>query len=229
MTSDSLRGGAQGIPTSRYILPNFSERTTNGTREYNPYGKLFEERVVFLGTEVDDTTANDVMTQIICLEFLDPDRDISLYINSPGGSFNALTAIYDTMQFVKPDIQTVCLGQANSVAAVILAAGTAGKRMVLPHSRVLLCQPSSPVHQGQISDLEIQANELDRARNWIEEVLGKHCNLDAKKVRQDIERDHILTADEAKEYGLVDEVLSPRSLSVKGAVPSADGAGESSG
>ncbi|ANZ14699.1 ATP-dependent Clp protease proteolytic subunit 2 [Streptomyces noursei ATCC 11455] len=144
MTPGSLRGGAQGILTSRYILPNFSERTTNGTREYNPYGKLFEERIVFLGTEIDETAANDTMAQILCLEFLGPDRDISIYINSPGGSFNALTAIYDTMQFVRPEIQTVCLGQANSVAAVILAAGTAGKRMVLPHSRVLLCQPDSP-------------------------------------------------------------------------------------
>ncbi|PNE37724.1 ATP-dependent Clp protease proteolytic subunit [Streptomyces noursei] len=228
MTPDSLRGGAQGILTSRYILPNFSERTTNGTREYNPYGKLFEERIVFLGTEIDETAANDAMAQLLCLEFLDPDRDISIYINSPGGSFNALTAIYDTMQFVRPDIQTVCLGQANSVAAVILAAGTAGKRMVLPHSRVLLCQPDSPVRQGQISDLEIHADELDRARNWIEEVLGKHCNLDAKKVREDIERDHIMTADEAKEYGLVDQVLAPRGNSAKSAATLADGAGGSS-
>ena len=216
MTSDRVRiGGAQGVPTSRYILPNFSERTSQGIREYNPYGKLFEERVVFIGTEIDDTAANDAMAQILCLESLDPDRDISLYINSPGGSFAALTAIYDTMQFVKPDIQTVCLGQANSVAAVILAAGTVGKRMALPHARVLLCQPDSAGRRGQISDLEIQAAELDRTRSWLEEALGKHSNHDPERIRQDIERDYFLTADEAKAYGLVDQVLSLRSITAK--------------
>jgi ATP-dependent Clp protease, protease subunit len=213
MTSPLPRlGAADKAPTGRYVLPHFIERTSQGTREYDPYAKLFEERIVFIGAQIDDTLANDAMAQILCLESMDPDRDISLYINSPGGSFSALTAIYDTMRFVKPEIQTVCMGQANSVAAVILAAGTPGKRMALPHARILIHQPSSPGRQGQVSDLQIQAEELEHTREWLEEVLAKHSGRDSQQIRLDIERDHILTAEEALEYGLVDQVVAPRNI-----------------
>ncbi len=157
---------------NRYVVPRFVERTSQGVREYDPYAKLFEERVIFLGVQIDDASANDVMAQLLCLESMDPDRDISIYINSPGGSFTALTAIYDTMQFVKPDIQTVCMGQAASAAAVLLAAGTPGKRMALPHARVLIHQPSSQTGREQLSDLEIAANEILRMRTQLEEMLA---------------------------------------------------------
>src|ERR671937_2784481 len=161
------------IPTSRYIVPRFVERTSQGYREYDPYNKLFEERIIFLGVQIDDASANDVMAQLICLESADPDRDIIIYINSPGGSFTALTAIYDTMQYVRPDIQTVCMGQAASAAAVLLAAGTPGKRMALPNARVLIHQPSlQGVIQGQFSDLEIQAAEIERMRTLMETTLA---------------------------------------------------------
>jgi ATP-dependent Clp protease protease subunit len=199
------------MPESRYIVPRFTERTSQGVREYDPYAKLFEERVIFLGADVDDTSANDIMAQLICLESLDPDRDISVYINSPGGSFTALTAIYDTMQFVKPDIQTVCIGQAASAAAVLLAAGTPGKRLALPNARILIHQPATQTGRAQVSDLEIQAKEIMRTREQLEAMLAKHCGRDAQQVSQDIERDKILTAEEAVEYGLVDQVLSNRS------------------
>lgn len=197
---------------SRYVVPSFVERTSQGTRELDPYGKLFEERVIFLGNQVDDVSANDVMAQLLCLEAMDPDRDISLYINSPGGSFTAFTAIYDTMQFVKPDIQTVCLGQANSCAAVILAAGTPGKRMALPSARVLIHQPFSQGSQGQVSDLEIQAAEIERLRRLMESVLAEHSQQTLEQISMDVERDKIFTAQEAKEYGLIDHVVSPRTI-----------------
>ncbi|MEV6807962.1 ATP-dependent Clp protease proteolytic subunit [Streptomyces sp. NPDC051129] len=196
----------------RYVVPSFVERTSQGTRELDPYGKLFSERVIFLGHQVDDVSANDIMAQLLCLEAMDPDRDISLYINSPGGSFTALTAIYDTMQFVKPDIQTVCLGQANSAAAVILAAGTAGKRLALPSARILIHQPYSQGSQGQVSDLEIQAAEVERLRVMMERVLAQHTKQPLERISQDVERDKIFTAPEAKEYGLIDHVVMPRSI-----------------
>ncbi|MFJ1758210.1 ATP-dependent Clp protease proteolytic subunit [Kitasatospora sp. NPDC088391] len=194
----------------RYIVPRFVERTSQGVREYDPYAKLFEERIIFLGSQVDDVSANDIMAQLICLESMDPDRDISLYINSPGGSFTALTAIYDTMQFVKPDIQTVCMGQAASAAAVILAAGTPGKRMALPNARVLIHQPYTETGRGQVSDLEIQAKEIFRMREQLETMLAKHSSKDVEQVREDIERDKILTAEESLEYGLIDQIISTR-------------------
>ncbi|RKE19095.1 ATP-dependent Clp protease proteolytic subunit [Streptomyces sp. TLI_171] len=194
----------------RYIVPRFVERTSQGIREYDPYAKLFEERIIFLGSQVDDVSANDIMAQLICLESMDPDRDISLYINSPGGSFTALTAIYDTMQFVKPDIQTVCMGQAASAAAVILAAGTPGKRLALPNARVLIHQPYTETGRGQVSDLEIQAKEIFRMREQLETMLAKHSNKEVDQVREDIERDKILTAEESLEYGLIDQVISTR-------------------
>ncbi|MGP4111653.1 ATP-dependent Clp protease proteolytic subunit [Streptomyces sp. 4N509B] len=196
---------------SRYIVPRFIERTSQGIREYDPYAKLFEERVIFLGVQIDDASANDVMAQLICLESMDPDRDISMYINSPGGSFTALTAIYDTMEFVKPDIQTVCMGQAASAAAVLLAAGTRGKRLALPNARVLIHQPYTETGRGQVSDLEIAAREVQRMRTQLEELLAKHSTRPVEQIRDDIERDKILTAEEAVEYGLVDKIITTRS------------------
>ncbi|WP_031075615.1 ATP-dependent Clp protease proteolytic subunit [Streptomyces sp. NRRL WC-3742] len=198
----------------RYIVPRFVERTTQGIREYDPYAKLFEERIIFLGSQVDDVSANDIMAQLLCLESMDPDREIQMYINSPGGSFTALTAIYDTMQYVKPDITTVCMGQAASAAAVLLAAGTPGKRMALPNARILIHQPYTETGRGQVSDLEIQAREIFRMREQLEEMLSKHSNKSVEQVRDDIERDKILTAEEAVEYGLVDQIISTRKTSL---------------
>ncbi|MGQ0837968.1 ATP-dependent Clp protease proteolytic subunit [Actinokineospora sp.] len=203
------------LPQSRYVLPSFVERTSYGVKESNPYNKLFEERIIFLGVQIDDASANDVMAQLIYLESTDPDRDITMYINSPGGSFTSLMAIYDTMQYVRPDIQTFCLGQAASAAAVLLAAGTPGKRLALPNVRVLIHQPSTEGVYGQVSDLEIQANEIQRVRRLLETTLARHTGRDVDQVRADIERDKILTAEEAKEYGIIDEVLPYRKLSAK--------------
>ena len=201
------------LPQSRYVLPSFVERTSYGVKESNPYNKLFEERIIFVGVQIDDASANDVMAQLLYLESVDPDRDIIMYINSPGGSFTSLMAIYDTMQFARPDVQTYCLGQAASAAAVLLSAGTPGKRFALPNSRILIHQPSMEGAYGQVSDLEIQANEIQRVRRLMETTLAKHTKKSPEEVHTDIERDKILTADEAKEYGIVDEVLSYRKLS----------------
>jgi ATP-dependent Clp protease, protease subunit len=213
MTSFHTPGGAASSPSSRYVLPSFVERTNYGIKESNPYNKLFEERIIFLGAPIDDVVANDVMAQLIVLESTDPDRDIQIYINSPGGSFTALTAIYDTMVYVRPEIQTICMGQAASAAAVILAAGTKGKRFALTNSRILIHQPSGGTEGAmQISDLEIQANEILRMRQLEEEILALHTGQPIEKVRADIERDTILTAEQAKEYGIVDEVITSRKL-----------------
>jgi ATP-dependent Clp protease protease subunit len=195
------------------VLPSFVERTSYGVKESNPYNKLFEERIIFVGVQIDDASANDVMAQLLYLESVDPDRDIIMYINSPGGSFTSLMAIYDTMQFARPDVQTYCLGQAASAAAVLLAAGTPGKRFALPNARVLIHQPAMEGVYGQVSDLEIQANEIQRVRRLMESTLARHTSRSAEQIRTDIERDKILTADEARDYGIVDEVLSYRKLS----------------
>jgi len=200
-------------PQSRYVLPSFVERTNYGIKESNPYNKLFEERIIFLGAPIDDVVANDVMAQLIVLESTDPDRDIQIYINSPGGSFTALTAIYDTMVYVRPEIQTICMGQAASAAAVLLAAGTKGKRFALSNSRILIHQPSGGTEGPmQISDLDIQAREIQRMRELMEEILARHTGQSIETVRADIERDKIFTADQAKEYGMVDEVITTRKL-----------------
>ncbi|WP_022924258.1 ATP-dependent Clp protease proteolytic subunit [Serinicoccus marinus] len=202
-------------PSSRYILPQFEERTSYGTKRQDPYTKLFEDRIIFLGVQVDDASADDIIAQLIVLESQDPDRDILMYINSPGGSFTALTAIYDTMQYIKPDVQTFVIGQAASAAAVLLAAGAPGKRFALPNARVLIHQPAlAGGDYGQASDIEIQANEVLRMRTWLEETWAKHSGRSAEQVQKDIERDKILTAAEAKEYGLVDEVLASRKASL---------------
>nr|WP_218862972.1 ATP-dependent Clp protease proteolytic subunit [Actinopolyspora biskrensis] len=202
-------------PQARYMVPSFTERTTYGVKESNPYYKLFEERIVFLGVQVDDVSANDIMAQLLYLESDDPDREIQLYINSPGGSFTALMAIYDTMQYVRPDIRTACLGQAASAAAVLLAAGTPGKRMALPNARALLHQPATEGIYGQVSDLEIQSNEVQRMRKLMESTLATHTGRSQEQIHQDVERDLILPAEQAREYGLIDEVMPYRKLSNK--------------
>ena len=211
-TPNAAPSAAYTAPSARYILPEFRERSANGERIHNPYTKLFEERIIFLGVQIDDASADDVMAQLLCLESMDPDRDISIYINSPGGSYTAMTAIYDTMQFVKPDIQTACLGQAASAAAVLLAAGTPGKRFALPHSRILIHQPYTE-GGGQGSDIEIQANEILRMRTEMETILSRHTGRTMEQIEQDIERDKILTADQAQEYGIVDSVIASRKAS----------------
>ncbi|MBA8825360.1 ATP-dependent Clp protease protease subunit [Saccharopolyspora lacisalsi] len=201
------------LPNARYNVPSFVERTAYGVKESNPYNKLFEERIVFLGVQVDDISANDIMAQLLYLESDDPDREIQIYINSPGGSFTALMAIYDTMQYVRPDVRTVCLGQAASAAAVLLAAGTPGKRMALPNARALIHQPATEGVYGQVSDLEIQANEIQRMRDLMEQTLANHTGRSKEQIREDIERDKILTAEQARDYGIVDEVMPYRKLS----------------
>ncbi|MBP1325287.1 ATP-dependent Clp protease protease subunit [Leucobacter exalbidus] len=205
-------GGSQlDMPGSRYVLPTFEERTAYGYKRQDPYAKLFEDRIIFLGVQVDDASADDVMAQLLVLESQDPERDITMYINSPGGSFTAMTAIYDTMQYIRPHVQTVCLGQAASAAAVLLAGGTPGKRLALPNARVLIHQPSSGQNgHGQASDIEIQAREILRMREWTEETLSKHSNRTPEEIHKDIDRDKILSAQEALEFGLVDQVLTSR-------------------
>jgi ATP-dependent Clp protease, protease subunit len=211
ITPGDLRSGYTA-PSSRYVLPQFTERTTQGTKTWDPYSKLFEERIIFLGVQIDDASADDVMAQLLCLESMDPDRDISIYINSPGGSYTAMTAIYDTMQFVKPDITTVCLGQAASAAAVLLASGTPGKRHALPHARVLIHQPYTE-GGGQGTDIEIQANELLRMRTEMEGILSRHTGRSVELIQKDIERDKILDASSSVEYGIVDSVIPSRKAS----------------
>jgi ATP-dependent Clp protease protease subunit len=202
-------------PNMSYYIPQWEERTSYGFRRIDPYAKLFEDRIVFLGTPISDDIANAVMAQLLCLESMDPERDIQIYINSPGGSFTALTAIYDTMRFVKPDIQTVCLGQAASAAAILLAAGAPGKRLALPNSRILIHQPYTEGAYGQTSDIEIQANEILRMRELLEAMIAEQTGKTQDEVSRDIERDKILTAESAVEYGLIDAILESR----KGSLP----------
>ena len=210
MNSPHFSGLAPAMPSARYVLPNFEERTPYGYKRQDPYAKLFEDRIIFLGVQVDDASADDIMAQLLVLESQDPDSPITMYINSPGGSFTALTAIYDTMQYIKPQIQTVCLGQAASAAAVLLAAGSPGKRLALPNARVLIHQPAMEGMQGQASDIQIVADEIDRMRAWLEDTISKHSGKPVEQVRRDIERDKILTAPQAAEYGLIDQVLESR-------------------
>ncbi|TFH98328.1 ATP-dependent Clp protease proteolytic subunit [Micrococcus lylae] len=203
---------SQPTPDARYILPQFEERTPYGFKRQDPYAKLFEDRIVFLGSQVDDASADDVMAQLLVLEAMDSERDITLYINSPGGSFTAMTAIFDTMQFIRPEVQTVCLGQAASAAAVLLAAGAPGKRLALPNARVMIHQPAMQGDRGTATDLEIHAQEINRMRVWMEETLASLTDKSAEEVSRDIDRDKFLSAQAALEYGLVDEVLSSRKI-----------------
>jgi ATP-dependent Clp protease, protease subunit len=195
-------------PTMDYYIPQWEERTSYGMRRIDPYTKLFEDRIIFLGTPISDDIANAVMAQLLCLQQMDAERDIEIYINSPGGSFTALTAIYDTMRYIKPDVRTVCLGQAASAAAVILAAGTKGKRLALPNSRILIHQPATEGGYGQSSDIEIQAREILRIRSLMEQMLAEDTGKTTEEVSRDIERDKYLTAEQALEYGIIDEVLT---------------------
>lgn len=209
--SERTRRLAEPRGDYRYILPQFEERTSYGYRTSNPYSKLFEDRIIFLGTPIDDAAANDVMSQLLVLEAMDSERDITIYINSPGGSIVALTAIYDTMRYISPDIQTVCLGMAASAAAIVLAAGTKGKRLALPNSKILIHQTAiGQVYRGTVSDLEIQADEMVKMREWLEKTLSDLTGQPVDKIEADIERDKFLTAPEALEYGIVDRVLTSR-------------------
>ncbi|WP_351234120.1 ATP-dependent Clp protease proteolytic subunit [Streptomyces sp. NPDC002133] len=201
-------------PAARYVLPEFTERTSAGLRTLDPYSKLLEERIVFLGTTVDDTSANDVVAQLLYLEYAAPDQDINLYINSPGGPISAMTSIYDTMQVLTCDVATTCLGQAASTAAVLLAAGAPGKRMALPGARVVVGQPALPEPvQGQPTDLDIQAQELLRLRDQISAMLVHHTGQSPERVAADIERDTVFDAAGAVEYGLVDHLIKNRRTS----------------
>jgi len=211
MDNFDFGGVARPAAEARYILPTFEERTAYGYKRQDPYAKLFEDRIVFLGVQIDDASADDVMAQLLVLESQDPDRDIVMYINSPGGSFTAMTAIYDTMQYIRPQIQTVVLGQAASAAAVLMAAGAPGKRLALPNARILIHQPSTgDAGRGQASDIEIQAAEILRMRTWLEATLSHHSNRTPEQVNRDIDRDKILSSAEALEYGLIDQVLTSR-------------------
>ncbi|MFF2731402.1 ATP-dependent Clp protease proteolytic subunit [Streptomyces sp. NPDC058008] len=201
-------------PAARYVLPEFTERTAYGSRSMDPYAKLLSERIVFLGTPVDDTAASDLIAQFMYLEHADPDRPLSLYINSPGGSFNAMTAVYDTMRFLACQVETFCLGQAGSSAAVLLAAGAPGRRHALPGARVVIQQPAldEPV-RGQPSDLDIQARELTRERELLTAMLARHTGRSTREISADIERDTILDARAAVAFGLVDHVVENRTPS----------------
>jgi ATP-dependent Clp protease protease subunit len=196
-------------PPSNYLVPVVVEQTNRGERSFDIYSRLLNERIIFLGTPIDDNVANLVMAQLLHLESEDPDKDIQLYINSPGGSVTALLAIYDTMQYVKPDVATTCMGQAASAAAVLLAAGAPGKRLGLPHSRILIHQPSGGA-EGQSVDIEIQAREIIRMRRMLDEILATHTGQDVEKIARDTDRDFIMTASQAKEYGIIDEIIESR-------------------
>ena len=194
-----------------YLVPVVVEQTSRGERSFDIYSRLLKERIVFLGTPIDDAVGNLIMAQLLHLESDDPDKDINLYINSPGGDITALFAIYDTMQYIKPDVSTIVMGQAASAAAVLLLAGTKGKRYALPHSRVLLHQPHGGA-QGQAVDIEIQAREIGRYRKLLDELIAQHTGQPFERVSKDTDRDFILTADEDREYGVVDEVITTRKL-----------------
>jgi ATP-dependent Clp protease, protease subunit len=194
-----------------YLVPVVVEQTSRGERSFDIYSRLLKERIVFLGTPIDDAVGNLIMAQLLHLESEDPDKDVNLYINSPGGDITSLFAIYDTMQYIKPDVSTICMGQAASAAAVLVLAGTKGKRFALPHSRILLHQPHGGA-QGQAVDIEIQAKEITRYRKLLEELIAEHTGQPLDKVSKDTDRDYILTADEAVEYGVVDEVITSRKI-----------------
>ena len=198
-------------PVHNYLVPTVVEQTSRGERGYDIYSRLLKDRIVFLGTPIDDNVGNLIMAQLLHLESEDPDKDINLYINSPGGDITALFAIYDTMQYIKPDVSTICMGQAASAAAVLVLAGTKGKRYALPHSRILLHQPHGGA-QGQAVDIEIQAKEITRYRKLLEELIAEHTGQSLEKVSKDTDRDYILTAEEAVEYGVVDEVITSRKI-----------------
>jgi ATP-dependent Clp protease protease subunit len=196
-------------PIRNYLVPTVIEQTNRGERGYDLYSKLLKENIIFVGTPIDDTIANLICAQLLHLESENPDKDINLYINSPGGDITALLAIYDTLQFIKPDITTICFGQAASAAAVLLAAGTPGKRLALPHARILLHQPYARAY-GQGTDIELAANEVLRMRDILERILAEHTGQDMERIHRDTDRDFVMSAEEALAYGLIDEVISRR-------------------
>jgi ATP-dependent Clp protease protease subunit len=196
-------------PIRNYLVPTVIEQTNRGERGYDLYSKLLKENIIFVGTPIDDTVANLICAQLLHLESENPDKDINLYINSPGGDITALLAIYDTLQFIKPDITTICFGQAASAAAVLLAAGTKGKRLALPHARILLHQPYARAY-GQGTDIELAANEVLRMRDILETILAEHTGQEIERIHRDTDRDFVMSAHEALEYGLIDEVISRR-------------------
>ena len=198
------------LEATNYMVPNVVEQTARGERSYDLYSRLLKENIIFLQTPVDDTVASLISAQLIFLESENPDKDINIYINSPGGDITALFAIYDTMQFIKNDIATICLGQAASAAAVLLAAGTKGKRLALPHSRVLLHQPSGQVGYGQVTDLELAAKEIQRMREILDGILAKHTGQPIERINADTDRDFVMEANEALEYGIIDTVITSR-------------------
>jgi ATP-dependent Clp protease protease subunit len=202
-------------PIRNYLVPTVIEQTNRGERAFDIYSRLLKERIIFLGTPIDDTVANLMMAQLLHLESEDPDKDISIYINSPGGEITGLFAIYDTIQYIKPDVSTICIGQAASAAAVLLAAGTKGKRFVLPHSRILIHQPHGGA-SGQAVDIAIQAKEITRMRELLDNILAHHTGQSVEKIAGDTDRDFIMSAIEAKEYGIIDEILSNRELASVG-------------
>ena len=197
-------------PVRSYLVPTVVEQSNRGERAYDLYSRLLKENIIFLGTPIDDTIANLVCAQLLHLESENPDKDINIYINSPGGDITALFAIYDTMRYIKPDIATICYGQAASAAAVLLAAGAPGKRLALPHSRVLIHQPYAGA-QGQATDIELAAKEILRLRELLEEILAEHTGQPIERIHKDTDRDFVMTADEAREYGIIDEVIDTRS------------------
>ena len=199
------------IEPRNYLVPTVVEQTNRGERGYDLYSKLLKENIIFIGTPIDDTVANLICAQLLHLESENPDKDVNLYINSPGGDITALFAIYDTMSFIKPDISTICFGQAASAAAVLLAAGTPGKRLALPHARILIHQPYA-ASQGQATDIELAAREILRLRTLLEEIIASHTGQPVEKIHQDTDRDFVMSAAEAKDYGIIDEVITARSL-----------------
>ena len=203
-------------PVRNYLVPTVVEQSNRGERAYDLYSRLLKENNIFLGTPIDDTIANLVCAQLLHLESENPDKDINIYINSPGGDITALFAIYDTMQYIKPDIATICYGQAASAAAVLLAAGAPGKRLALPHSRILLHQPYAGA-QGQATDIELAAKEILRLRELLEEILAEHTGQPIERLHNDTDRDFVMTAAEAREYGIIDEVIDTRSMAEAGA------------
>ena len=219
MTGNTTRGALEtpvmnigpGMPPSSYLVPTVVESTSRGERAFDIYSRLLKDRIIFLGTAIDDVVANLVMAQLLHLESEDPDRDVNLYINSPGGEITSLFAIYDTIQYIKPDVSTVCMGMAASAAAVILAGGAKGKRFALPHARVMLHQPHGGA-RGQATDIEIQARLIVQMREQLNRILARHTGQEYEKVSSDTDRDFWMLADEAMKYGIVDDVLTRRDL-----------------
>ena len=217
---ETLAGGEDRLRAFNYLVPTVVEQTNRGERAFDLYSRLLKDSIIFLGTPIDDTIANLVCAQLLHLEAENADKDISIYINSPGGDITALFAIYDTMQYVRPDISTICFGQAASAAAVLLAAGQKGKRLALPRARVLLHQPYGQA-MGQAADIELAAKEIARMRNQLEEMLGEHTGQPIERIHKDTDRDFVLSAPEAKEYGIIDEVIAVRESAPADAVASA--------